>query len=46
MEKKAMRIVDESHEFILDEISRRERLEHDPSRVFVAADEESESDED
>ena len=43
--KKAMRIADESHEFILDEIMRRERLEHDPSRVFVAADEESESDE-
>ena len=42
----AMRIADESHEFILDEIRRRERLEHDPSRVFVAADEDSESDED
>ena len=45
-QKKAMRIADESHEFILDEILRRERLEHDPSRVFVAADEDSESDED
>ena len=44
--KKAMRIADESHEFILDEIMRRERLECDPSRVFVAADEDSESDED
>ena len=43
---KAMKIAEESHEFILDEISRRERLEHDPSRVFVAADEDSESDED
>ena len=41
-----MRITDESHEFIRDEIRRRERLECDPSRVFVAADEESESDED
>ena len=45
-QKNAMRIADESHEFILDEILRRERLEHDPSRVFVAADEDSESDED
>ena len=43
---KAMKIAEESHEFILDEIQRRERLEHDPSRVFVAADEDSESDED
>ena len=45
-QKNAMRIADESHEFILDEIMRRERLGHDPSRVFVAADEDSESDED
>ena len=45
-QKNAMRITDESHEFILDEILRRERLEYDPSRVFVAADEDSESDED
>ena len=45
-QKNAMRIADESHEFILDEIRRRERLECDPSRVFVAADEDSESDED
>ena len=41
-----MRITDESHEFILDEILRRDRLEHDPSRVFVAAGGDSESDED
>ena len=41
-----MKIAEESHEFILDEIPRRERLEYDPSRMFVAADEESESDED
>ena len=45
-QKNAMRITDESHEFILDEILRREMLECDPSRVFVAADEDSESDED
>ena len=38
-----MRIADKSHEFILDEILGRERLEHNPSRVFVAADEDSES---
>ena len=37
-----MGITDKSHEFVLDEISRRERLEHDPSRVFMAADEDSE----
>ena len=43
---KAMRISDESHEFILDEIRRRERLEYDPSRVFVGAGDESGSDED
>ena len=46
LQKNAMRISDESHEFTLDEIRRRERLECDPSRVFVAADEDSESDED
>ena len=40
-----MRTADESHEFILDEIMRRERLGCDPSRVFVA-DEDSESDDD
>ena len=45
-EKKAMRISDESHEFILDEIRRRERLEYDPSRVFVEAVDGSESEED
>ena len=44
--KEAMRIAEDSHEFIRDEIQRRERLEHDHSRVFVAADEEPESDED
>ena len=42
-----MKISEESHNFILDEITRRERLEYDPSRVFVDGDEEeydSESD--
>ena len=41
-----MRISDESIGFILDEIRRRERLEYDPSRVFVGAGDESESEED
>ena len=45
-QKKAMKLSEESHEFILDEIRMRERVEHDPSRVFVAADDDSESDED
>ena len=43
-QKKAMRIADESHEFILDEVRRRERLECNPSRVFVAADEDPDRD--
>ena len=30
----ALRLSNDSHDFILDEIERRERLEHDPSRVF------------
>ena len=33
-----MKISEESHNFILDEITRRERLEYDPSRVFVDGD--------
>ena len=41
-----MKLSAESHEFILDEIRMRERVEQDPSRVFVAADDDSESDED
>ena len=41
-----MKLSEESHEFILNEIRLRERVEHDPSRVFVAADDDSESDED
>jgi len=31
----ALRLSNDSHDFILDEIERRERLECDPSRVFV-----------
>ena len=30
----ALRLSNDSHDFILDEIERRERLECDPSRVF------------
>ena len=30
----ALRLSNDSHDFILDEIERRERLEYDPSRVF------------
>ena len=45
-QKNAMKLSEQSHEFILDEIRMRERVEHDPSRVFVAADDDSESDED
>ena len=45
-QKNAMRIADESHEFILDEIRRRERLKCDPSGVFVVAEEGSDGDED
>ena len=42
-----MRIADESHELIPDEIRKREeRLGCDPSRGFEAAEEDSESDED
>ena len=45
-QKKAMKLPEESHEFILNEIRRREVVEHDPSRVFVEAEDDSESDED
>ena len=31
----ALRLSNDSHDFILDEIERRERLEYDPSRVFA-----------
>ena len=39
-----MKIAEESHDFILDEIRRRERLEYDPSRVFVGDDLDSDDD--
>ena len=40
-EANAMRISEDSHNFILDEIVRRERLEYDPrSRVLVGDEEE------
>ena len=38
--KKALKISEQFHNFILDEITRRERLEYDPSRVFFDVDEE------
>ena len=41
----ALRITDESHELIMDEIERRERLECDPSRVFIDEVEDSDSEE-
>ena len=41
----ALRISDESHEFIMDEIERRERLEFDPSRVFLEEEDSSGSEE-
>ena len=44
--KNALRITDESHDFIVHEIDLRERLEYDPSRVLVdneASDEEEET---
>ena len=40
-----MRFTDESHQFILDEILRRDGIECDTSRFSVVADEDSESDE-
>ena len=39
----ALRITDESHDLIMDEIERRERLECDPSRVFMDEEEDSDS---
>ena len=41
----ALRLSDDSHDFILDEIERRERLEHDPSRVFLDDEDSSGSEE-
>ena len=39
----ALKISEESHNFILDEIFRRDRLEYDPTRVFFGEEDESES---
>ena len=39
----ALKISEESHNFILDEIIRRDRLEYDPTRVFFGEEDESES---
>ena len=44
-EKNAVKIAEKSHDFILDEIRRRERLEYDPSRVFVGDDLDSDDEE-
>ena len=43
-QKNAMKLSQECHDFIIDEISRREGLEHDPSRVFVGNESDSDSD--
>ena len=42
----ALRMSNESHDFIMDEIERRERLEYDPSRVFLGEEDSSGSEED
>ena len=42
--KNALKISDDSHDFILDEIIRRERLEYDPRRVLVGDEDEDEYD--
>ena len=44
--KHALKISDDSHNSILDEIIRRYRLEYDPSRVFVGDEDEDEYDSD
>ena len=41
----ALRLSNDSHDFILDEIGRRERLEYDPSRVFLDDEDSSGSEE-
>ena len=41
----ALRLSNDSHDFILDEVERRERLEHDPSRVFLGDEDSSRSEE-
>ena len=44
--KHPMRISDESHDFIRDEIGRRKRLEYEPSRVFADNGPDTDSDDD
>ena len=44
--KNAMNISLGTHNFILDEIQRRERLEYDPSRIYTGEMAESDSDSD
>ena len=44
--KHALKISDDSHNYILDEIIRRERLDYDPSRVLVGDEDEDEDDSD
>ena len=44
--KHALKISDESHNFTLDEIIRREKLEYDPSMVLVADEDEDQYDSD
>ena len=45
-EKKAKKICDKSHHQVMDEISRRERLEYDPTRVLVGHEKENNFDSD
>ena len=42
----AMKISEDSHHFIADEILRRNRLDYDPSRVYDEEDEEDEDEDD
>jgi hypothetical protein len=46
MENNAFRISEDSHNFILDEILRRERIEYDPSRVYDDDDYNDDADQD
>ena len=45
-EKGAVKICDQYHHMILDEILRRDRLEYDPSRVLVGNEQEDNFDSD
>ena len=44
-QRNAIKIRDECHYFILDEISRRERLEYDPRRILMGNESDHDSDE-